>query len=73
MNENNVLLISLILIKRRQLQKERLRKRKHRTWIRKIFTERSLKGEYHQLIQELKINDHEFFYKQKNYSNLLLQ
>ena len=33
-------------------------------WVRKIFFERPWKGEYHQLVQELKLHDHEFFYKQ---------
>ena len=33
-------------------------------WVRKIFMERSWKGEYHLLIKELKLYDHEYFFKQ---------
>ena len=60
-NDSEVLLI-LLLFKKRQLLKAR--KRKHKVWVRKIFTERHTKGEYHHLIQEMKFYDHEFFFKQ---------
>lgn len=54
-NRRRVLLLLLLLRRRRA--------RKKRTWVRKINIERRLKGEYHALIQEMRLSDHESFYK----------
>lgn len=64
MNKN---LLLVLLLKKRQLRVTHSHKRKHRMWVRKIFLERKAKGEYHQLIQELRIYDHEFFLQTISY------
>lgn len=64
MEKEEALLIALLVTRKRQLQKHKQKKRKHSVWVRKILTERSWKGEYHHLVKELKLHDHEFFYKQ---------
>ena len=49
----------LLLLWRRQ----EARKRKKRVWVRKIFQDRKQKGEFHLLLRELKLYDHEYFFK----------
>ena len=55
--------IIMLLILWRRIKKRRM-KNKKRFWVREILKERNTKGEYHLLIKELKLYDHEFFYKQ---------
>ena len=62
-NIRTLLLLTLI-IKRRRQQMNVTHKYKKRFWVRKIFQERKLKGEYHLLVKDLKLFDHEFFFKQ---------
>lgn len=50
----------LLLIRRRLIAKNKYKKR---FWVRKIFTERKQKGEYHLLVQELRLHDQEYFFK----------
>ena len=38
--------------------------RKHKVWMRKLLTKRKWKGEYHVLVREMILFDHETFYKQ---------
>ena len=38
--------------------------KKKRFWVRQIFMERHSKGEFHVFVKELKLFDHEFFFKQ---------
>ena len=70
MDSNKALLLALLVLKKCEVQKAqahrmKIRKiRKHRFWVRKILTERKWKGEYCVLVNELKLFDHEFFYKQ---------
>ena len=67
MERNKALLLALLVLKKRELEKSeecRIKIRKHKVWVGKILTERSWKGEYHLLVKELKLFDHEFFYKQ---------
>ena len=45
------------------LRRRRLARRAKRCWIKKINRSRLLKGEYHSLIQEMRLSDHESFYK----------
>ena len=49
----------MLLLLRRRIK----RKHKKRMWVRKIFQERKQKGEFHLLIQELRIHDQEYFFK----------
>ena len=54
------LLLSLILYRRR---KTRELKNTKRFWARKIFAQRKEKGECNNLVQEMRIHDHEFLFK----------
>lgn len=56
-------LLLLLLAKRRIRQRKRNNKYKKRFWIRKIFQERKRKGEYHLLIHDMRLFDHEYFFK----------
>ncbi len=38
-------------------------KNKKRFWVRKIFAQRKEKGEYNNLVREMRLYDHEFFFK----------
>ena len=49
----------LILLKRRLSRQER----RKRMWVRKILRERKQKGKFHLLIKELRLHDHEYFFK----------
>ena len=49
-------LLILLLLRRRT--KRRQQKYKKNFWVRKIFQERTSKGEYHLLVQDLKLFDH---------------
>ena len=40
------------------------KKKQKKFWVRPIFRERRLKGEFHTLIQDLKLFDSEYFFKQ---------
>ena len=50
----------LLLLLRKRLQRKKYRKR---TWVRKIYKERKTKGEFHLLVKEMKVCDHELFFK----------
>ena len=41
-----------------------MEKYRKRFWIRKIYAEREEKGEFHLLVQEMKLYDHAYFFKQ---------
>ena len=47
----------------RLLLRRRLSRARKRTWVRKINIKRREKGEYHALIQEMRLSDHDSFYK----------
>ena len=49
----------LLLLKRRLSRQER----RKRMWVRKTFRERKQKREFHLLIKELRLHDHEYFFK----------
>ena len=53
------LLLLLLLLRRRN----RARRQQRRVWVRNIFRSRQAKGEYHSLIAEMRLGDHESFYK----------
>ena len=56
---NRRLLLLLLLIRRRRL---RIRERK-RIWVKDIFKKRLQLGEYHSLINEMRLTDHQSFYR----------
>ena len=53
--------ILILLLLRRRLRLKR--KYKKRFWVRKIFQDRQEKGEFHTLVQEMKLFDHEYFFR----------
>ena len=56
------LLISrkIIILKILQIKREKIKKR---FWVRKIYAERLQKGEFHLLVQDLRLHDQEYFFK----------
>ena len=58
------LLLALLVLKKREIAKNAVDPRKHKVWVRKLLTERNWKGEYHVLVKEMMLFDHETFYKQ---------
>ena len=50
--------------KRRKSCRLMEKKKQNKFWVRSIFKERELKGEFHALIQDLKLFDSEYFLKQ---------
>ena len=63
----NLLLLLFLLLKVRKLRKskckENIRRRPPKIWVRNIFKKREEFGEYHHLIQEMSINDKEYFFR----------
>lgn len=53
--------IIILAILRRRLRRK---KRAPRFWMRPIYAKRKTKGEFHCLVQEMKLGDHELFFKQ---------
>ena len=60
---NNVLLLSLLLLRKRKQRKPR------RFWIRDIFKSRKLQGDYHNLLQEMRLTDNEKYFNYLRMSN----
>ena len=61
----NIRSLLVIIILRRRLQRRKIQsKYKKRFWVRQIFKERKQKGEYNLLVKDMKLFDHEFFFKQ---------
>ena len=63
------LLLLLILLRKRislknQVGKAKNNRTRRRFWTRQIFLERNQKGEFHNLVKEMKLFDHEYFHKQ---------
>ena len=56
-------LMYLLILYRRRKQRKR-NKYKKRFWVRKLFQHRKTHGEFHNLVKELKLHDHELFFKQ---------
>ena len=46
-----------------QRQNNETKNKKRRIWVRKLYEERNLKGEYQLLIQDLLLHDHEIFFR----------
>ena len=65
MAANNLRATCLTLLIRKYLQrKQKKLKYKKRFWVRQLFKERKEKGEYHLLVKDMKLFDHEYFFKQ---------
>ena len=60
-NVNKVLLIKkkLTILKLLELK----RKKRKRFWVRKVYEERLEKGEFHLLVGDLRLHDHEYFFR----------
>lgn len=56
-------LLILLLLRRRLKRRELEARNNKRFWVRRLYAERSEKGEYHQLVREMKIFDKEFFFQ----------
>ena len=50
----------LVLARHRVKRRQKLPDRKKRFWVRQIFEERKKKGEFHTLIGDMKLFDHEY-------------
>lgn len=56
-------LLILLLLRRRLKRRELEARNNKRFWVRRLYAERSEKGEYHQLVREMKIFHKEFFFQ----------
>ena len=52
--------LALLILRRRQAKK----RKSPEFWVRKIFQERSTKGEFHLLVKDMELFDHELFFSQ---------
>lgn len=57
-------IIILLLLRRRFRRKYAKKKKARRFWVRKIYLERKTKGEYHLLVNDMRLFDREFFFRQ---------
>ncbi len=57
------LLVVITLLHKKKGLLERKPYRKKRFWVRKILQERKRLGQYHTLVQELRIHDREYFFR----------
>ena len=53
----------IILVLLRRILRRRSEKYMKRFWVRKIYEERNLKGEFHHLMQEMMLFDHDYFFR----------
>ena len=56
-------LLMMTLLLRRRIQSQKRKKYQKRMWVRKIFDERKTKGEFHHLVQDMKLLDREYFFQ----------
>ena len=57
-------ILILIILRRRRRPSKKEVKRSQRFWIRPIFANRKSEGEFHCLVQEMKLGDRELLFKQ---------
>ena len=62
-------IILLLVLLRRTIRRKQKIKSKSRFWVRKIFQERESKGEYCNLVRDLRLFDEEYFYRNFRMSN----
>ena len=53
--------IAIILLRR--VRKRRFKRKRRKQWVRTIFKEREVKGAYYQLINDMRLNGREFYFK----------
>ena len=53
----------LLILKLLNQIKNKNGRKKKRFWVRKLYAERLLKGEFHLLVRDLRLHDHEYFFK----------
>ena len=53
----------LALRQREKLMAKKKHQRKHKVWVRKLFRESFEKGEYYKLVLDMKLFDHELFFR----------
>ncbi|CAB3993019.1 Hypothetical predicted protein [Paramuricea clavata] len=61
-NQKQLQRLIILIVLRRRLRRQN-EKYKKRFWMRKIYQERILKGEFHLLIKEIILFDHEYFFR----------
>lgn len=61
--KKKLLLILLLRRIRRKRSIKRKDRKRRRIWVREIFQKRERQGEFHRLVQELKIHDREYFFR----------
>ena len=68
--KTNMALITILLVKKRLLLLKLLNqtenkngRKKKRFWVQKLHAERLQKGEFHLLVRDLRLHDHEYFFK----------
>ena len=62
-DEELLLLLLLRRKRKRSLRKKKTRRSSPRFWVRSIFEKREKFGEYHRLVQELRNEDREYFFR----------
>ena len=68
--KTNMALTTILLVRKRLLLSKLLNQtenkngqKKKRFWVRKLYTKRLQKGEFHLLVRDLRLHDHEYFFK----------
>ena len=68
--KTNIALTKILLVKKKLLLLKLLnqienknRGKNKRFWVRKLYVERLQKGEFHLLVRDLRLHDHEYFFK----------
>ena len=59
------ILLLILLRRRRRLRnsKQNVRPKERKSWVRDIFKKRQEFGDYHQLVQEFRLGDREYFFR----------
>ena len=63
-SEDEFMLLSVLILKRRIRRKSLTKKKERRTiWVKETFKEREIFGDYHRLLQSMRITDRENFFR----------
>ena len=63
-SEDEYMLVSILILKRRIRRKVLEKKKKRRSvWVKDIFKEREIYGDYHTLLKRMRITDRENFFR----------
>ena len=78
--KTNMALTKILLVKKRLLLLKLLNqtenkngRKKKRFWVRKLYAERLQKGEFHLFVRDLRLHDHEYFFKYFRMSPTVLE